>query len=413
MRSVYSFLPTDFCYKVHEYNDISKKWEFLRFIQFGDILNSQINIKFIEENTSTINLKNENVFLEIYEKSKKTQLLFERLIYNETDENTGINSQFNQFLFLLSAKYIKTKLSDDNDNDSEQFTLFLTDFKGFVEKRKIVEHTKFYSSIPIDPESGDPQEPDDFNKVKYNLPWEDIVVDIYSRNIQFPVARVKGKTPYFDDSRKVKGFGSLVINNSNFPNYSIMQEKVSILDFKIDAYNYFNSINLFEVYKVEMKLINGLIKVVYNPKKNLEIDNIFSKDTFSAYTYNINNENYFNDIIVESDETDFDYKHATNLKNNDITSFEIIESGKNDEENPNNLQTIATSKLEENRTKLETILEIEFKEKIFLKDFTAGDFVNMSNFANFINGNYIIKEIEEMIEEDYITYTISDMEKID
>ena len=62
-------------------------------------------------------------------------------------------------------------------------------------------------------------------------------------------------------------------------------------------------------------------------------------------------------------------------------------------------------------TKIKDVtLEIEFKEHIFLKDFTVNDMLRLENFNDLLNKDLHILQISEIIENNYVSYEISKTE---
>ena len=431
MAGIYRVNESDIAFRVYKYKFAQDFYEFFEFIKFSDLINSELNLNYIDVDTATLTFKNRE-FAEDIVKNEATYI-FERIIYNENELDFSAN-KFNPIFFLDDFNLVDTF---DNQN-SYQF--FLIDWKGYVENRVIIEHNVEYNGfleLPVDPGSGEYYFPDDFNKIKYpNLnhfgdsvnSFEEIMIDIYQKNIGYLGSDLDG-LPYFrnkglphnygSDVRRVNGFSGLIIDNKNFPNYEILSEKKSILDFKKDFFNFSQGQNIEDVYQVfgflEENTPNEFtLKIRYFVPENLTIDNLNSKDKPVAISFFSNFPEFRNDILIEDSNENFFSVTAVNNESQFINNPEILEKAESDEGNVYPLEKKANEAIEKYRLRLLNTLEIEFQEKIFLKDILTGQKVELLNFDEKINGIYQIRGISEIWSNDdnYVSYTINNQEKI-
>ncbi|RPJ25955.1 MAG: hypothetical protein EHM25_02755 [Nitrosopumilales archaeon] len=342
-------------------------------------------------------------------------MMIERLIYPEI---TPVDHSFFNPMFFI------TKNSMVYDVGLSTYTVSAIDWKGFVEARRICQHNVFYESIPINPETGDPELPDDFNKIKYNnVNVETMLIDLYSRNIGyknsgadgFPVVRNKGKDPSYlgiDTTREIPAYAYMQCNSSGTIGYTTLLVKQSLLDIKKDLFNFTRSEDPGYIYNVELKIENGLLYVEYRISRTLTVDNYFNKDIPISASYDYDTEEYFNYIVVESSGDNFDYMPVKTYATGDLTSFEMQEEMDNDDGFLEQLQTKGKSLSVEFAEKIISMFEMHFADREYLKDIKVCDIIELNNFSIEFNGRYQILKLSEIIENGYISYAIDEMEQI-
>lgn len=430
MAGIYSFNENDIVFKVYTFNTRFENYSFskisfIKDIFFRDIINSEMKINFFEPNELIVKLKNYELFEELLNIYNESGLVFERVIHKEA------NYQENKFNKIFFINKINFKSSEFN------YEITGLDWKHF-ESKKIVNHNVFFNNLtlPVD-EDGDKYFPEEFNKYRNNTQNQtNLIKDILKRSILEPFYNVKGNDPreIYTATNGINLFSKFYWLNdiivedygiSNDKIYTFLKEKASVTGFKSDIYNFYG-INNFCVHRVESELSNDNLTLFYKKNNNIIIDNFYNEDKLIDFTFEIDDQNLVNESFSESSSDDFLGAQYSNNSLQNTNSFQNIKIGRLGtgeplsvsiaEENNSDWFNFLNSKNEElinsNITKKSYSLEIEFRDKYFLKDFDVCDIIELVNFEEIINGRYLIKSISEIIEDNYITYAIEDMQKL-
>lgn len=400
------------------------------FLQSKQLISSKITVDYVEKNEIELQLQHLSDFEFLKNIHDNTQLILERMIYNDSEllnQTIDANTKFNKIFFINEMEFKQVR---ENGVDEETLILKGYDFK-FLEENKILGHNVFYYE-PL-PE----EEPDDFNKIKhYNESVESVFNYHWFNNILEPQILIKGSSPsggsIIDFSRKIKGLynesTSMPFTDTNgfvivpkitnpFPTYSTTINKKNLLEFKIYIYDYMsNSNNVFDTYQVELMIVDNPIKnikqfkVIYMPKKEIVINNRISNEFPSEIAINKNKEDYKNFVLIESNGYNSISARPTQLKNSDITTFESLESGES--EDFNSLNNTGIGIINDKKIVEQVALQIDLEDFEYFKDIQTGDTLTLEEFNYAINGTFGIIKMSELIENDYIDYAIDELKKI-
>lgn len=382
-------------------------------LQFGDIKEgstfSETSIFKNENGKAEIIFKNIDKFNQIISLRKQKPLFLEVFIY-ENYQNLGFD-EFNLFYFLESQT-----LEEDQEKIDKK--VIFSDWEKSIEKGIIVQHNRFYSTLPVDSD-GNTIEPEDFNKIYFtNEYYENILNSIYDRNLINPVAIRKGNDPNtsIDNNRKMKAFGSVIIENPSLnQRISYNCEKKSLFEIRQALSNMMLSYGKTKVYKTKIKINqNNKIDLHLIKKTTITINALIQKFQYNFFKNSFSKEKDKNYAIVESDAADFIYSTKLNVKNFEFRNNEQIEKMGLDEE--------ASDKTFPLKDKAEEILRNNKEEELnelgldyddYFKSVIPQNIISLSNFKNNnINGDYIIHSVSGIVNQTYIDFSIDELEKI-
>lgn len=434
--SKYNHRSTEPIYKIYYIEEGVHK--FYGYITYGDINKATHKYARADYDTFQIELLNRDIFYNIAQLKSQYDVLLEYLLYKEGEigDSTGLTSKYNPIHFVAQHKV--SKGYDDNGRYTEQYLIGAACWEGYKEARTIVEHNVeyTYSEIPVD-DSGEQNYPYNFNHLQY--PANDlygnecrylgeILQDLYLRNmgvavnttttLPVPYHRIKG-SPHSEydptPARTPQSYGGLIINGElTSPTYYITYVKKSIAEFKYDYYNWLESNGIYDTFRTHYKIIDGLGVIVQNKSGELVIDARTDKDLPVKYSIEYNDFTHINNVLIESQNDDFYETQRTRMLPQHSMRFEAIDQAAGDQEDSQEMITNADKVLGENAVKVDVVLDLDFVEKKYLKDFTTGDIVTLRYMKEeLLNGKYVIEEIEEVIAEGTIDYAITSFKKID
>lgn len=426
----YSFLPDDLCFRIWKFGEnkalyqSAVNFELVGSIKFKEIISSEINVNFFDTNDLTLQLQFDEDFYNLVQIYENDGLILERLIYESPNFE---NEEYNQFYFI---NYLKGFHKFD-----EQSELILGgyDFKGFVEKKVLILQNRFYAPPDLTVDPDDPTQyiiPYDFNSfVTGEKNQKQIFDEIIPPAFRFGTGYSKsapdlGANPYYQyhwlNGVNVKEY----LNAVQF--YDTVLEKISFFDFKEKIYNFYGLKN-FAYHRVETRIDSGgKIDIDYNLKRTFVIDNLQTNDKFLNFSYEIDDREIINLSYNESDRNDLTSNNrwidastsglTTFYKNNKVGRLSNVEIEKFKVDEIENYQSEILinqniEKLKEFETKRISQIEIEFSNNLYFKDFDVCDFIELINFNELINGSYLVKKINEIIEEDYVSYSM-DLERV-
>lgn len=399
--------PNLILYKV--YKIINKnELEFVTYIQAKDGVVSDIGWSITDLSTCTFKFKTRETYDYYAGLLSDYELVFERMMYDEIEVMQP--GKYNPLFFMNYDGIILSNVSEDNT-----YQIMGYQWDGFFEDRKIVEHTVFYDTLPVEPDTGQPYEPSDFNKIKYKgKTFKYIMEDTYNRNIINPVNRAKGKTPTHTDSlRKIGILGTITWEWDSIFIYDTIQEKKSIHKLKTLYRDYAKSYKNYDMFITNCKINNGKIDLYFSIQRDISISNTFNHDTPSLYKSVTDATRYVNSVLAESDQIDLDSVVESRLDVKDTTTYEMIIEAGNDDGDTTSMEGLVLSKLSEFDTKTLSTIDILFKNREYYKEFTAGDTITLTDFEPRINGRYLINTIREIIEGDMITYSLEEIERME
>lgn len=412
MKRAYDIQPTGLAYRVYQLNTTTWVWEDFMYLRYQDLVSSKITLQRVDEDTCELSITREEVFNQLHQAHKLAPLAFERLVYEDITDEISETAEYNPLFFM---NFGKIAVGFEDGIPKKEFTIGCYDWKGFYEKRKIFQHTKFYNPLP-------PEEPDDFNKIVFtNGDFPTILNNAYRDNMGYEGNLPKQYKKGIDNTlgaglRYVNGYWKpwFFYSDFTFPKYTTVQVEKSILDFKRTYYDYMqNNLNNYKIFHTRAKIVNGLVNPVHLLNSEITIDNETNNDQPVSWSDEYNETVSANFIIVNSDAYDTKFKVTSDIKDRDSTSFEVlVDSSISDEtiDWESYLETRGRENLELNKPIEVQSFEVEFSNMLFLRDFYVGDILNLLNFAGY-SGKYSIAKITEVIEGNYVSYVIDEMTK--
>lgn len=399
-------------------------WTFYGYLENGILENVTMTLNYIAGDELTLKFPDYGIFEQYYKLSLLYTLKVEIMIYNDEEMKNEIesgedyltsSSLYNNVFFIA-----KNSVSETYQNENS-YQLYGMDWKGFIEYRRWLTHNVFYNSgdIPIG-ENGEQQFPDDFNKIKfYGTNMADQLKYFYTNDIIDPYTFAKGYEPSKGaEWRKVKSYlaTELIVNDTTLVNYDTLQERKSLGEYKEKYYNTAFDNGEFAVSRVEAKVIpQGTqygLQVVYNPQQTHVISNIFGTDEVTEASADVDATDYFNNIYIESDKNDFLQVSWQNIKATDMTSFEYGETASEDDGDVTSMENYAKELLNEKAELVTRTAMLYFAEKEYLKEVKIGDKVQLTDFNDLLNGDFIISKLTMVIEGNTVDFSIDEMKQI-
>lgn len=424
MKSVYSFQPTDPVYYVHRFIDQNTGFELLDILKYEDIITSKIEYNSRDSSVLDLTLKDFTLVDEIFEVDNK-QIMLERLYYddNTIDDDYTKNGKYNQYFFVNSCS---VTLEQTTEGEKRTISLQAFDFSGFFLKRLLHDQTSGYTAPPpTDPNTG--AYPDDFDKIKYpkstfgepSNPDLNFIVDFVYRHYVFESSfpSEKGVSPLeLVYIRNCKLIDNYIFNNENFVyDYYTTQDKKSVFDFLTQMFNTAVSNNVTDIYRPFLKFTqnSNFLTLSLNGNKSIQINNINSRDFPVSITKKIENIG-ISPVSRFVQQTGDNYNSVSggggSINQWILPKYWNLEVGE-DSDNTDNLvtalQALDEEQIQEN--KVTTDLEIEFKDLKYVKDFFINDTLELINFNKYVDGLYQIRKITEIIENDYVSYSIDEL----
>lgn len=383
------------------------------YIQYGD-LKTGSSFNFTKDSGGNLELQfaNDTLYLELLDFVQLNACVFEVFIYSNFDDLS--NTEFNKFYFFDFFNF-----TNDIENNKRERILRFGTFSENIEDKAIVEHNIEYdfSTFPIDPGTGDPVIPNDFNLFKYYGTIDGLTFEIMIDNIFSPVNRLKGGEHVADPNRAMKGFGEVVLNSTDSLVFvDILEPKKSVFEIRSKANDFIKSNGELKVQVIEIKYNQTTKKLDFyffqNPNINITQD--FSQDNYTFFKKEIDFSDDINDVLVESGTPDDKYYRGFQSPPSNLwKSYETIESGNVDEGgSTSQMQTTAESIITKRSAIDLTELDIDFTNYDYFKNLHAGQVITLSGYGELVDGNYIVDQISCIINETYLSFAIDKMEKL-
>lgn len=389
---------------------------FYKNLELGVLKSVKMSLNYIKGDELTVEFETYSVYKEFFDLSRERDIAIQIMVYDEEelDDETTPTSKYNN-IFFVSKKSISEKVDGDST-----YQLFGKDWKGFIEYRRFLTHTVFYEPEEIPVENGEKKYPDDFNKIKFgDIFFQDQLRYFYENDIFDPYFLAKGSKPLKTDEHRQIGIllgTELTINEDRFDIYNTLQERKTLGDYKEAYYKTAFDNGNYTVARVDTKLqkvVDGYkIRVAYNPRTNHQISNEFGNDDVSEATYDIDANEYYNSIYVESGKEDFISTHYQKRGTNEITTYEFFETSQEDGGNTTSMSNYAKQLMSEKMKKVTRTAMIYFAKKDYLKDVKIGDIVEMTDFNDLLNGEFIISKLTMVIENNTVDFSIDEMIEI-
>ena len=431
-KSMYSFLPTDYVFNVWKLNIANDNYDLVTKLQYQDIINSSIELNSRGADILKLQIKNYDTATLLGDTGIDDVYLYERLIYQNPEQTMTYESEFNLFFWATKIAYTFERI--DNILQTT-FTVEAQDFKGYVEDYKFIQITTLANPGP-QPVDNNGDLPYMFNKIQFpttngigcNGTLFEVLRWIYKYNITEPQLVTKGENDFSYtpiDRRKVKGLDNLTVSSNvdSLEIYKTLKNKCTITDFLAELYDFYddknNNAGVYNCRPNIKMLSNNKIAVLIVKSRPYLIDNLNVNDEPIRYDYVLDKSTRCTSAICESNQNDTRFHEffygsggGATAVGRGLSTRELLtqyDYDPTDDEAFRNhtRQTLyATDPIED------ISLEIEFKNHIFLKDFTVNDRIQLINFnPDLLNTTLHILQLTEIIEDNYVSYAISKSQK--
>lgn len=417
--------PTEILGWFYTYNSTSNTFIMEDTLKYSEAI--MINPVYRNEDRDEIELQ-----IKLYDRYEELYLLLQskKVIFvrnlNEPKPSGGRYKTINPIAIFDGGS--ASEVINDRGETEYEYILTFTDFKDIIFNKKEIQHNVFYENFndfPVDTETNSKKTPDNFNKIDYHADFNYVIGNILLRNLIDPVEMTVSTTPGKDATRKITGLNWDSVNTGITTHIDYTETTRTLKEINDVLYPILESEGEARKLKYVFYLMcdnasneEVELRVQVLPSSTIVLDNKNDTDKPNSAKAENKREEYYNLAFAQSssetnhrDDGTFIWGVAKKVGVNDFSTYEVRNNSQGNEQTT--IDQFAQSKLYEAKPKQTSAVEIILSEYKVMEDFLPGDIIQLINYNRLIDGLYYVKEIDEMVEDGYVSHTLKDLQKLD